>query len=77
MRRLPLPRRIPYPVATAAALVEEARAAIFHREPLLTRGVVEIFRHDWSLESEMARAELGLTITPLDTGLERTLASLS
>ncbi len=77
VRRLPLPRRIPYPVATAAALVEEARAAIFHREPLLTRGVVEIFRHDWSLESEMARAELGLTITPLDTGLERTLASLS
>jgi hypothetical protein len=71
-----MPRRIPYPLATAVAALEEARAAIFHQPPLLTRGVVDIFRHDWSLESDIARAELGLTMTPLEDGLQRTLASL-
>jgi len=75
-RGLPLPRRIPYPLATAVAAVEETRAAIFRRAPLLTRGVVDIFRHDWSLESDIARAELGLTVTPIGEGLQRTLESL-
>jgi farnesol dehydrogenase len=76
VRRLPRPRNIPYSVATAAALIEEARAILFGHTPLLTRGVVEIFRHDWSLESDLARAELGLTITPLEEGFARTLVSL-
>jgi farnesol dehydrogenase len=75
-RGLAPPRRIPYVAATIAAVLEEAAAAVFHREPTLTRGVVEIFRHDWSLESNMAREELGLTTTVLEEGLERTLASL-
>jgi NAD+-dependent farnesol dehydrogenase len=74
-RRFPL--RIPYAVATAAALVEEARAAITKRPPLLTRGVVNIFRHDWPLDSGVAVDALRLRITPLDEGFERTLASLS
>ena len=76
VRGLPLPRNIPYPLATAAALIEEARAALFHRQPLLTRGVVEIFRHEWPLESDAAIADLGLRTTPLEEGFERTLASL-
>ena len=75
-RGLAPPRRIPYALATAAALVEEARAAISGRPPLLTRGVVQIFRHDWSLASDAAAADLSLSTTPLDEGLERTLASL-
>jgi farnesol dehydrogenase len=70
------PRHIPYALATAAAIAEEARAAIFKRPPLLTRGVVEIFRHDWSLTSDAAVADLNLTITPIAEGFERTLASL-
>ena len=61
---------------TDAAAVEETRAALFRRAPLLTRGVVDIFRHDWSLESDIARAELGLTVTPIGEGLQRTLESL-
>ena len=71
------PFRIPYAVATAAAIIEEGRAALTKRPPLLTRGVVQIFRHDWPLESGAAVDALGLRITPLDAGLERTLTSMS
>ena len=45
-------------------------SALAHRPPLLTRGVVEIFSHDWSLDSiRPAPAR-----TPLN-GLSRTLAT--
>jgi NAD+-dependent farnesol dehydrogenase len=71
-----LPRRIPYAAATLVALIEEARTAAFEHTPLLTRGVVEIFRHDWSLDSEAARRDLSLRVTPLAEGLERTISSL-
>jgi NAD+-dependent farnesol dehydrogenase len=76
-RGTPLPRRIPYVLATIAAVAEEMKAAIFKRPPLLTRGVVEIFRHDWSLDSTAATAALGLTVRPLEDGLGRTIASLT
>ena len=39
-------------------------------------GVVEIFGHDWSLDSGPAQADLGLKITALPDGLARTLAAL-
>lgn len=71
-----LPRRLPYVVAMAAALGAEVYAAMSGRAPLLTRGVVEIFGHDWSLDSSAAQSELGLHITPLADGLARTLAAL-
>lgn len=63
------PRSIPYPAALAAALVEEFRAAIRSRPPLLTRGAVAIFRHDWPLDSRTSIDELDYHITPLDTGV--------
>ena len=77
-------RGLPPPVANAllrrhgrCRVVEEARGRrSFIGSRSLTRGVVEIFRHDWSLESNLAREELGLTTTALENGLERTLASL-
>ena len=75
-RGRPLPRRLPYVVATAAAIAQEAYAALAHRTPLLTRGVVDIFRHDWSLDSTAAESDLGLRMTPLMDGLQRTLAAL-
>ena len=73
-KRLPL--RIPFPVATAIGAMEDARAAIFRRPPLLTRGTVEIFRHDWSLDSTAAIRDLGLGIKPLREGVERLLSEL-
>ncbi len=75
VRGTPLPRRIPYAVATALACVEEARATLSGRPPLLTRGTVEIFRHDWPLDSGPTIAALGYVVTPLDHGLERLLSS--
>jgi nucleoside-diphosphate-sugar epimerase len=68
-----LPRRIPFGVATAVACVEEARARLSGRPPLLTRGSVEIFRHDWPLDSRPSIAALGYVVTPLEEGLPRLL----
>jgi NAD+-dependent farnesol dehydrogenase len=73
-RRPPL--RIPFPVATALGAAEELRVALFGGTPLVTRGAVEIFRHDWSLDSGDAARDLGYTITPLADGVRRTVAAL-
>ena len=75
MRGTRLPRRIPYAVATALACLEEARATLSGRPPLLTRGTVEIFRHDWPLDSRPTVAALGYVMTPLEKGLRRLLSS--
>jgi farnesol dehydrogenase len=75
-RGVAMPRRLPYGIATAAGWLEEVRAAVFKRPPLVTRGAVTIFRHDWALESSDAVRDFGLRLTPLEEGLERTLASL-
>jgi farnesol dehydrogenase len=72
----PLPRQVPYSIATAAAIVMEAIAGLTGRPPTLTRGIIEIFRHDWPLDNGAASRDLGLRITPLAEGLERTLESL-
>jgi farnesol dehydrogenase len=71
-----LPRRLPGAIATAAALANELYSALRHVPPVIDRGVVTIFQHDWSLDSSAAEAELGLRITPLDAGFTRTLAAL-
>lgn len=73
-RRRPL--RIPFPVADALGAAEELRVRLFGGMPLITRGAVEIFRHDWSLDSTDACRDLGYTMTPLREGIERTLAEL-
>ncbi len=70
------PIRIPFPVADALGAAEELRARLFGGTPLVTRGAVEIFRHDWSLDSSGAIAALGYTMTPLDDGIRRTIASI-
>jgi dihydroflavonol-4-reductase len=71
-----LPRRIPYALASIAGALEEARARLTGRPPLLTKGTVEIFRHDWPLDSRDATRDLGLRIRPLQEGVERLLAEL-
>ena len=69
------PRRIPYGVATALGAIEEGRVRLFGGAPLVTRATVEIFRHDWPLDSSKAQSELGYRIHPLADGIERLLAS--
>jgi farnesol dehydrogenase len=75
-RGRPLPRRIPYAIASLAAAAQEGYAAIAKRPPLITRGAVEIFRHDWPLESAAAASDLGLRVTPIADGLNAVLAAL-
>jgi farnesol dehydrogenase len=70
------PPRIPFPVATMLGAAEELRVSIFGGTPLLTRGAVEIFRHDWSLDSSEAIRDLGYRMTPLEDGIARTIASI-
>jgi len=72
-----LPRSIPFAAAAAIGAVDEARVTLFGGTPLLTRGTVEILRHDWSLDSGAAIRDLGYTITPLAEGVRRTIASLA
>jgi len=60
-------------VADAIGAVEEARVALFGGLPLVTRGAVEIFRHDWPVDSTAAVKDLGYTMTPLAEGVKRTI----
>jgi farnesol dehydrogenase len=77
LRGRPLPRRIPFPLGSLIGAVEDARSSLFRQTPLLTRGTVEIFRHDWSLDSTAAIRDLGLKVRPLAEGVERLLADPS
>jgi farnesol dehydrogenase len=72
-----LPRRIPFPVASALGAMEEARVRLFGGTPLLTRGTVDIFRCDWSLDSSAAVRELSYPMTPLVNGVYETVQSLT
>jgi farnesol dehydrogenase len=66
----PLPRRIPFAVASAIGWIEERRAMLTGRPPLITRGAVDIFRHDWTLDSARSVDELSYRIRPLASGLK-------
>jgi farnesol dehydrogenase len=70
-----VPPRLPYAIATAGAVGCELWTAVSGRPPLLTRGVVEIFRHDWPLDSRDAQRDLGLRVTDLKDGLAQALAA--
>ena len=70
------PWRIPYAAADALGAVEELRARLTGAAPLVTRGAVEIFRHDWPLDSGAAARDLEYRVTPLAEGLAATLASI-
>lgn len=70
------PRRIPFPVADALGAIEQLRVTLIGGMPLITRGAVEIFRHDWSLDSTDTIRDLGYTITPLADGVRRTVESI-
>jgi nucleoside-diphosphate-sugar epimerase len=69
-----LPRRIPFALASAMGWIEEMRARMTGRTPAITRGVVEILRHDWSMDSGRSVEELNYRITPLRTGIQALLS---
>jgi farnesol dehydrogenase len=74
--REPPTRCVPFSVARCVGLLQEVRAWLTGKPPELTRGIVHTFRHHWALDSARAKAELGYRPTPLQEGIERTLAWL-
>ena len=68
-----LPRRIPYAAAACVGALAELRARLTGHPPLITRGGVEIFRHDWPVASSPADRELNYRVTPLVEGIRRML----
>lgn len=71
-----LPRRIPFFLAHAIGSFEERKARWSGHPPLLTGGTVQIFQHDWTLDSARTMTELNYAITPLENGLLRVCRSL-
>lgn len=71
-----LPRRIPVSLAYVAAVLDEVRAKITGATPMLTRGTVEVLKHDWALDSSAAIIDLDYRITPLVSGLSTLITSI-
>jgi nucleoside-diphosphate-sugar epimerase len=55
--------------------LQQARAKLTGRPPLLTPGSVDFFKHDWIYSSSKAAEELGYRVTTLEEGLRKTLSS--
>lgn len=71
-------RKIPYPVAYAAAALMEARARLTGTEPLLTRYSVAILARTQTYSIDAARRWLGYEpIVTMEEGLNRTLSALA
>jgi NAD+-dependent farnesol dehydrogenase len=66
-------RHIPFAVGKLLGGIEVARARMTGHPPLLTPGVVEIFKHDWVYSSAKAIRELDYWVAPLEEGLQKTL----
>lgn len=66
---------LPFAAAKAIGGLEVALALVSGHQPMLTPGVVEIFRHDWVYSSKKAARELRYRVTPLEDGLRSTLSA--
>jgi farnesol dehydrogenase len=69
----PLPRRLPAWLGRLVGSMEELRAAAANTTPLLTRRTVEIFVHDWAMDSTAAIRDLDYRITPFEEGFRSVL----
>jgi NAD+-dependent farnesol dehydrogenase len=67
---------IPYPVASALGGLLWTWADLTGHPPMLTPGVVDVFKQHWAYTSQKAERELGYHITPLADGIRRTVAWL-
>jgi farnesol dehydrogenase len=64
---------IPYPVASALGRLLWGWADLTGHPPMLTHGVVEVFKQHWAYSSQKAERELGYETTPLGDGVRRTV----
>ncbi len=72
----PLPRRVPAALAAIVGALEEVRAAVTGRPPLLTAGTVEVLMRDWTMDSSAAVHDLGYRILPLREGIARVVEEI-
>jgi dihydroflavonol-4-reductase len=70
---VPPPRRVPYPVAYAAAALQEAAARVRGGRPTTTRDLVRAARLFSFVSSAKAERELGYAIRPFDEMVQDTL----
>ena len=74
-RRLPF--RIPIAAAMAAGALVEAWARLTGHPPFVTRGAVDIFRHDWPLDSAASAERLEYRPKNLRIGIEALLREIA
>ncbi|MFN2488379.1 MAG: NAD-dependent epimerase/dehydratase family protein [Actinomycetota bacterium] len=67
------PRVLPAPAAVAAAGVVEAVARIRRRSPSVCREMVRTMLHGHAYDGSLAERELGLSYTPVEVTLRRTV----
>ncbi len=70
----PLPRRLPAWLAAGVGAIEELRAGVTGRPPLLTAGTVKVLTRGWAMDSSLAVDDLGYSILPLEEGIARVVA---
>ena len=69
-------RHIPFWLAKVLGGADVAVSSATGRQPTLTPGIVEIFKHDWVYSSAKAVRDLGYRITSLETGLPGAFAAM-
>jgi farnesol dehydrogenase len=69
-------RRLPDGVAKALGAVDRTVARVRGATPKLTPDLVEVYRHDWALDSSAAARDLGYRPRTLRQGLSETIAWL-
>jgi farnesol dehydrogenase len=72
----PPKRKIPYAIARMVGRLQRWRAEMFGVEPELTDEVVRIYANEWAYSSARAERDLGYTVTPLRSGIAKTVAWL-
>lgn len=66
-------RKTPLPLMLVAAQIQILRARITGKKPLISPPFVRKYNKNWIVDSQKAMAELGYEITPLKTGLRKTI----
>ena len=65
--------KMPISVMMSFAHLQMLKTKITNRPPLITPNFVKKYLYDWRVSTEKSQKELGLSITPLRIGLEKTL----
>lgn len=64
---------MPIPVMMTFARLQMLKTKLTGKAPLITPNFVKKYLYDWKVSTQKAESELGLKITPLKVGLEKTL----